>query len=100
MRLDKIGELAVILLADRSLQRKRLESDAHDLVDAVYRHFECAGDLFDRWVAQELLAQATGGFDELVNDLGDGDGDSDGAALIDNGAGDRAADPPGCIGAE
>src|SRR5581483_5525716 len=35
-----------------------------------------------------------------MDDLGDIDGDADGAALIDDGAGDGAAYPPGRVGAE
>src|SRR2546421_11813852 len=37
MRLNEIGELAVVLFSYRSLERERLKGDAHNLVDALYR---------------------------------------------------------------
>ena len=98
--LDEVGQQAVLLLADRRLERDRLGQDPDDLADAVDRDLHRGADLLRRRLAAELLLEAGRDADVLVDRLDHVDGDPDRPGVIGQRAADRLADPPGGVGAE
>src|SRR5207302_10380654 len=98
--LDEVAEVAVLLLADRRLQRDRFLGDLDDLPHPLGRHLHDLADLLRGRLAAELLEQLPGDPDQLVDRLDHVDGDADRPRLVGEGPGDRLADPPGGVGAE
>src|SRR5205809_5639117 len=97
---DEVTEVAVLLFADRRLERDRLLRDLHDLAHLVRRDEHPLGDLFRRRLAAELLEQAARHADELVDRLHHVDRDADRPRLVRDGARDGLTDPPRRVGRE
>jgi hypothetical protein len=55
--LDEVAKVAVLLFADRGLERDRFLGDAQDLTDLVERHLHLGRDLFRVRLTAELLDQ-------------------------------------------
>src|ERR1051325_1774557 len=55
--LDEVAQMAVLLLADRGLERDGLLGDLEDLADLVDGDFHLDGDLFGGGLAAQLLDQ-------------------------------------------
>src|SRR5262245_58831649 len=79
--LDEVAEVAVLLLADRRLERDGLLRDLEHLAHLVHRHFHLDGDLLRGGLAAQLLHELARGPDELVDGLDHVHGDADGAGL-------------------
>ena len=92
--LDEVGEVGVVLLADRRVERQRVERDAQDLADPVGRRGAALGQLVDRRLALELLMHLALDAQHLVHGLDHVHRDADGARLVGDRAGDGLADPP------
>ena len=92
--------MGVLLLANRGLKRYRLLCDLHDLVNTRNgdAHFLC--DFFGVRIAAELLQKLARDAYKLVDRLDHVYRDTDRTRLICDGACDRLANPPRCIGAE
>ncbi len=97
--LDEVPKLGV-LVADGLVDRHRLGEDAERLPDLVRRHLGGAGDLVDGRLPPEGLHQLGLHLADPVQRLHHVDRDADGAGLVGDGASDRLADPPGCVGRE
>src|SRR5438132_8548057 len=96
--LDEVAQVAVLLLADRCLQRNRFLGDLQDFSDLVHGDVHLRRDLLRGGLAAELLHELPRGPDELVDRLDDVHGDADRAGLVGDGARDRLPDPPGRVG--
>src|SRR3989338_6697206 len=98
--LDEVTELAVFFGAHRRLERNDVLTDLLDVRDLLDVHLHFDGEFFERRLAAEFLDEAALRVRQFVDRFDNVDGDADGAGLVGDGAGDRLADPPGCIGAE
>src|SRR6185369_4416839 len=98
--LDEVAEMRILFLADRSLQRDRLLRDLQDLSHLRDRDVHPLRDLLRRRLAAQLLDQRARRADELVDRLDHVHGNTDGARLVGDGAGDGLADPPRRVGRE
>src|SRR5512143_3116701 len=98
--LDEVAEVAVLLLADRRLERDGLLGDLDDLADLADRHVHLLGDLLARRLAADLLDGGPRDADELVDRLDHVDRDADRPGLVGDGPGDGLPDPPGRVGRE
>src|SRR5207248_1782353 len=98
--LDEVAEVAVLLLADGSLQRDGLLGDLQDLAHLVERELHLLRNFLRSGLAADLLHQVARGADQLVDRLDHVHRDADGAGLIGDGAGDGLPDPPGGVGGE
>ena len=98
--LDEVAERAVVFLADRRLERHRLQRDALDLAHTVGRELDLRRDLLDRRLAAELLQHLALHAQHLVHRLDHVHRDADGARLVGDRTGDGLADPPRGVGGE
>src|SRR5450830_1235483 len=98
--LDEVAELAVALLAERSLQRDGLTAVLLDLHDLLRGHVELLSQLLGEGLATQRLEQVPLGSGELVDDLDHVHRDADGAGLVGHAARDRLPDPPRRVGRE
>ena len=92
--------MAVLLLADRRLERDRLPRDAQHAPDLLGRQLHRAADLLGGRLASELLHQRARDAQQLVDRLHHVHRDADGARLVGDRPGDRLADPPRRVGRE
>ena len=67
--LDKISEVAVLFLPNRSLKRNRILRDFHYLPDALHRHIHPLRHFLRMRLAPQLLEKLPGGADQAVNRL-------------------------------
>src|SRR5713101_5132104 len=95
--LDEVAQVAVLLLADRRLQRDGLLRDLQHLAHLVHGDVHLRRDLLRGGLAAELLDELARGPDELVDRLDHVHGDADRAGLVGDGARDRLPDPPGRV---
>lgn len=72
----------------------------HDSLDAVDGHMHFVGDFFWGGFVAEFLEELFLDLHDFVEGFDHVDGDTDGAGLIGDGAGDGLADPPGGVGRE
>src|SRR5438034_7454383 len=96
--LDEVAQVAVLLLADRRLQRDGLLRDLQHLAHLVHGDVHLRRDLLRGGLAAEFLDELARGPDELVDRLDHVHGDADRAGLVGDGARDRLPDPPGRVG--
>ena len=96
--LDKITQVAVLLLTNRSFQGDRFFGDFENLSNLVDWDLHLGGDLFRSGLTTYFLDQITGGPNQLVDRFDHMDRDSDGPGLVRYGTCDRLANPPRRIG--
>ena len=94
---DEVAERALLLLADRLLERDGELRHAQDLAHLVGRHLELLGDLLRPRLATEALHELTLDVDDLVELLDHVHRDADRARLVGDRARDRLPDPPGRV---
>ena len=98
---EEAGEVGVVvLIGDALVERGRGHGDAAQEADAVFRLVQREGELGVGGLSLELLAQATLGAVQLVDQFAGVDRDADQVGAVGQGAGDRLADPPGRVGGE
>ena len=92
--LDKVAQLGILFLADRSLERHGLLRDLLDLADAVGTHVHLGTDLLGGRVATQILEELALHADKLVDGLDHVYGNTDGTGLVGDSARDGLTDPP------
>ncbi len=97
---NQVAETGVILVADRRFQRDRPLGRLDDLVDLLRRNGHRFRDLFRRWLTTKFLREQVQGLAIAGDRVAHVDREPDRAALVGNRAGDRLANPPGCVRAE
>ena len=98
MILNKVSQMRVLLLTNRSLQRYRLLSNLHDFPYPIHSNLHILGDFLWGWFPAQLLQQLSGNANQLVNCLYHMNWNSNGTSLIRNGTGNSLTNPPGSIG--
>jgi predicted ATPase/class 3 adenylate cyclase len=98
--LDEVAELALLLLADRLLQRDRKLRHAEDLANLLGRHLELVRDLLRKRLPPESLDELPLDVHDLVQLLDHVDGDPDRPRLVGDRPRHSLADPPGRVGRE
>ena len=91
--LNKVSEMAVLLLTDRRLERDRLLRDLQDLTDTLYGHIHLFRDFLRGRLAAEFLKELSGHTDQLVDRLDHMDRNTDRPRLIRDRSRDRLAEP-------
>src|SRR4051812_20602814 len=97
---EQVAELALVVRADRLVQRDRRLRGAERLVDVLDRQAGRLGELLLGRLAAELDLEPAGGAAELLLPLDDVHRDADRAGVVGDGALHRLADPPGRVGRE
>src|SRR5580693_2841277 len=98
--LDQVTELAVAVLAERSVQRDRLAAVLLHLDDLLRGHVQLDGQLLRGRLAAEILEHLPLYSGQLVDDLDHVHRDADGAGLVSHGPGNGLPDPPGRVRGE
>ena len=97
---QELAEVAVVVVADRLVERKRLAAHLQHAVGLIDREAGQRGGFLDRRFATFLLNQGAGDRADPAHGFNHVDGDADRAALIGDRPGDRLANPPGGVGRE
>ena len=95
--LDKVSEMAVVLLTDRCIKRYRISGDLQHLAHTRNRHVQSIRHLLRGRFAPQLLQKGARHAERLVDCLHHMHRHSNGPAGIRNAPGDCLADPPGCV---
>ncbi len=95
---DEITQVRIFFFADRSLQRDRLLRNLQHLAHLRNRNVHLLRDLFAGRFAAQLLHQRARSTNQFIDRFDHVHRDSNRARLIGDGASDRLANPPGCIG--
>lgn len=95
---DEVTEVGIIAIADGALEGDRLLGHFEDGADTLWGevHFLC--DFLWGGLTAEVLDEFFLNAHELIDGFDHMDGDTDGAGLIGDGAGDGLSDPPSCVG--
>src|SRR4029079_8531526 len=91
---EEIAELALVVRADRLVQRDRRVGRAERLVDVLERHASCLGELCLRRLTTEIPLEPARGARQLLLSLDDVHGHADRPRVVRDGALHRLADPP------
>src|SRR5262245_46055825 len=97
---EEVTELALVVGADRLVQRHRCVSRAERRVDVLHRQARRLGQLVLRRLAAELDLEPARCARELLLALDHVHRHADRAGVIRDGALHRLSDPPGCVGRE
>ena len=92
--------MAVLLLADRRLQRYRLLRNLQNLPYLIHRHIHLCGNFVRRGIVAQLLKELPADADDLIDRLYHVYGNANRPRLIGNGPGNSLPNPPCCIGGE
>jgi hypothetical protein len=94
---EQVAELALVVRADRLVQRDRRVGSPECLVDVLERQAGCLGELLLRRLAAELDLEPSRGARELLLSLDDVHGHADRPRVIRDRTLHRLADPPGGV---
>ena len=97
---QKLAEVAVIMFADRLIQRQRLAGHLQNAAGFVQRQPHAGGGLFGRRLAAQFLDQLPRGHAHPAHRIDHVDRHPDRPALVGDRPGDRLADPPRGVGGE
>src|SRR5436853_1038381 len=97
---EQIAQLALVVGADRLVQRDRRVRGAERLVDVLHRQARRLCELLFRGLATKLDLEPARGTRQLLLALDDVDGDANRARVVRDGALHGLANPPGRIGRE
>src|ERR1035438_6141974 len=92
--------MAVFFFTNRRFERKGLRSNADNLRDALGGNIHMLANFVKRRLTAQVLKELTACLHEAIYRLNHVNGDTDGAALICDGARDSLTNPPGGIGTE
>src|SRR6266566_1409478 len=97
---EEIAELALVVRADRLVQRDRRLGGAQRLVDVLQRQPRRLGELLLRRLASQLDLEPARRAAQLLLALDDVHGHADRAGVVGDGTLHRLTDPPGGVGRE
>ena len=97
---DKVAQMAVLLLADWGFQRNGFLGYLDDFPHLAFGNVHGLGNFIRGRLTAVFLQHLTGYANQLVDGFHHMHGNTDGAGLVRDGAGDGLTNPPGGIGGE
>src|ERR1041385_6101180 len=97
---DEIAEFAVFFLANWMLQAERTPAYLKHPLDLAWFKMHFSGNFFRRWFTPMFLLKLTSSLVQVTDSVRHVDRYADSTALVGNGARDRLANPPRCVGTE